>query len=104
MKLNKRNTRILLALAVLLLVTLACATANPSKGVALEATGEVYGFWNGLWDGWTAGIAWLFNLFGGHYGIYEVHNNGNWYDFGFLLGVGAFASGSSTAASSRRNK
>jgi hypothetical protein len=25
--------------------------------------------------------------------IYEVHNNGNWYDFGFMLGVSTVFSG-----------
>ena len=25
--------------------------------------------------------------------VYAYNNNGAWYDFGFLLGVGAFASG-----------
>jgi hypothetical protein len=101
-----KTQKILVIVAVLVLLTLAlsaCGTANPMKGVALEETGKVYGFWNGLWDGMTAGFAFLFNLFGGHYGIYQVHNNGNWYDFGFLLGVGAFAGGSSSAASSRRH-
>ncbi|MEK7470586.1 MAG: hypothetical protein AAB622_01080 [Patescibacteria group bacterium] len=100
---KSKKKLVIVALFLLALALTACATANPLTGVALEQTGKVYGFWNGLWDGWTAGIAFLFNLFGGHYGIYQVHNNGNWYDFGFLLGVGSFAGGSSSAASSRRH-
>jgi len=48
----------------------------------------------------TAIFAFIGNIFGGHFGIYQVHNNGGWYDFGFLLGVGAFAGGASS--SSRR--
>jgi hypothetical protein len=32
--------------------------------------------------------------------IYEVHNNGNWYDFGFVLGV-SVVFGSGARASSR---
>ena len=96
------NKKLLVIVAILVLGTLlltACGTPNPMTNTALESTGKVYGFWNGLWDGMTAIFAFIGNLFGGHYGIYQVHNNGNWYDFGFLLGIGAFASGSSSAAS-----
>ncbi|KKU09773.1 MAG: hypothetical protein UX13_C0031G0012 [Candidatus Woesebacteria bacterium GW2011_GWB1_45_5] len=80
---------ILVALVFLALALTACATTNPFKGVALEETGEVCGFWNGLWDGWTGFFAILASIFGGNYSMYEVHNNGNWYDFGFWLGAGA---------------
>jgi len=34
--------------------------------------------------------------------MYEVHNNGNWYNFGFLLGMAAtWGGGGGGAASSR---
>lgn len=85
------------------LILTACGSPNPMRGTALEETGKVYGFWNGLWDGLTAVLAFIGNLFGGHYGIYQVHNNGGWYDFGFLLGIGAFAKGSTSAVSYRRS-
>ncbi|MFH1295331.1 MAG: hypothetical protein ABIH84_02015 [bacterium] len=98
-----RKLFVFLCLVVLLSMALAaCGTANPMKGVALEETGKVYGFWNGLWDGFTAIFAFIGNLFGGHWGIYQVHNNGNWYDFGFLLGIGGFSGGASSSATSSR--
>ena len=100
---NKKLFALFVLLVGLTLVLSACGTVNPMKNTPLEETGKVYGFWNGLWDGWTAVFAFIGNLFGGHYGVYQVHNNGNWYDFGFLLGVGAFAGGSSSAASRRRS-
>jgi hypothetical protein len=34
--------------------------------------------------------------------IYEVHNSGGWYDFGFMLGIGAFGSGASKAGKRRK--
>ncbi|HCM37895.1 MAG: hypothetical protein UV61_C0015G0004 [Candidatus Gottesmanbacteria bacterium GW2011_GWB1_43_11] len=101
MKKSKLFTLFLVAVLLTVVLT-ACGTTNPMKNVPLEETGQVYGFWNGLWDGWTALFAFIGNLFGGDYGVYQVHNNGNWYDFGFLLGIGAFAGGSSSAASSSR--
>lgn len=103
LKMKSKKQLVIVVLFLLTLALAACATANPMKGVALEQTGKVYGFWNGLWDGMTATFAFIGNLFGGHYGIYQVHNNGNWYDFGFLIGVGAFSGSVGSAASSRRH-
>ena len=37
-----------------------------------------------------------------HINVYEVHNNGNWYDFGFVLGAGILFGGG--AAGGRRRK
>jgi hypothetical protein len=34
------------------------------------------------------------SLFNDNVNIYEVHNNGNWYNFGFMLGVLIVFSGS----------
>ena len=84
-----KNRKVLWLVAVLVIVTLlltACGQPNPMKNVP-DATGHVYGFWNGAWDGLTVGWAFLINLFGGHYGLYEVHNNGGWYDFGYYVGI-----------------
>jgi len=92
----------LFLIALLLTLLTACGTENPMKNVPLDETGQVYGFFYGIWDGWTAVFVFIGNLFGGNHGVYQVHNNGNWYDFGFLLGIGAFASGSTSAARSRR--
>jgi hypothetical protein len=39
----------------------------------------------------TALFAFIGNIFGGHWGIYQVFNNGGWYNFGYLIGIGAFA-------------
>ena len=101
------KTRKILVLAILVvfivLMLTACGTENPMKNIPLEQTGKIYGFWRGLWDGLTATFAFIGNLFGGHYGLYQVHNNGNWYDIGFLLGIGAFAAGGSSTIR-RRNK
>jgi hypothetical protein len=34
--------------------------------------------------------------------MYEVHNNGGWYDFGFVIGAGIIFSGSGRASHKRR--
>jgi hypothetical protein len=84
--------------ALLLLLLGALAGCGGPNNVAHLHTTHIAGFWKGLWDGITAIIAFVISLFGGHVNIYEVHNNGGWYNFGFLLGIGAFTSGSSSVA------
>jgi hypothetical protein len=49
------------------------------------------GFWGGLWHGIIAPITFLVSLFVGGVSIYETHNSGRWYEFGFVLGMGAYA-------------
>lgn len=98
---NKRLF-VLFTLILLALMLTAFGTPNPLTNVPLEETGKVYGFWNGLWDGITAILAFVGNLFGGNYNIYQVHNNGGWYNFGYLFGIGAFAKGATSTTSRRR--
>lgn len=52
-----------------------------------DASGNVAGFWLGLWHGLIAPFAFLFSLFKDDVGIYEAHNNGRWYNFGFIFGL-----------------
>jgi len=74
-------------LAVVLLSFTACA-AGPNEMVDTEnPDGEVAGFWRGLWHGIIAPITFVISLFNDNVSVYEVHNTGGWYDFGFLLGV-----------------
>jgi hypothetical protein len=70
--------------AVLLLA--ACAGPNTVADVP-DAQQSIAGFWSGLWHGFIMPIAFIGSLFDDSIGIYEVHNSGGWYDFGFLLGV-----------------
>lgn len=88
-------------LALLLLA--ACApTANNQVNVP-NAEGKVAGFWQGLWHGIISPVTFVISLFNHSVTVYEVHNNGGWYNFGFLLGIGAFAGGGGSAASRRRS-
>ena len=91
-----------MAVAFLLLALLlpACAPGvNPEVGTAPEI-GRVAGFWQGLWHGFIAPVTFVISLFTDTVNVYEVHNSGNWYDFGFVLGAGILFSGG--GAGSRR--
>ena len=81
----------LAALIVVFVLVLAACAAGPNPEVG--AGDDPAGFWLGLWQGLIAPITFFISLFTDNVNIYEVHNNGNWYDFGFVLGAGLLFSG-----------
>jgi len=89
-----KSLRFVLLAVVLMVVLSACAAgANPAVDVP-SADGDVAGFWLGLWQGIIIPITFIISLFSDTVSIYEVHNNGGWYDFGFVIGAGFFLGGS----------
>ena len=91
-------------LVVALLVLLGGCAAGPNDVVAVGST-HVAGFWLGLWQGVISPITFIISLFNHHVNVYEVHNNGNWYNFGFMLGVSiVFSSGTHSGRAYRRPK
>ena len=66
---------------------------------------DAAGFWLGLWQGLISPITFLISLFNNHVNIYEVNNNGNWYNFGFMVGASiVFGSGPGAGARRRRRR
>lgn len=49
-----------------------------------------YGFWGGLWHGIVAPFDFIASLIWDDVTVYAENNNGHWYAFGFVLGVGGF--------------
>ncbi len=86
-----------------LLLAACAAGANPEAGVP-GTDGDVAGFWLGLWHGLIAPITFIVSLFSDTVNIYEVHNNGNWYNFGFILGAGVWFGGGSQSARMSKNR
>lgn len=60
----------------------------PIMDVSNCVSGKTYGFWSGLWHGWTMTITFIWSLFDDDVAIYAVNNNGAWYNFGFIFGAG----------------
>jgi hypothetical protein len=88
-----RRWKLILLLVLGLLVIAACtAGVNPEIDTA-PPEGDVAGFFMGLWHGFIAPITFFISLFTDNVNLYEVHNNGNWYDFGFVIGAGLLFSG-----------
>ena len=83
---RKRALAMVLVLGSVLLLAACAAGPNDVAGTA-AADGDVAGFWLGLWHGLSVVITFVISLFTDSVSVYEVHNNGGWYDFGFILGL-----------------
>ena len=101
---RKARTYSVLVVVLAALMLSACA-AGPNEMV--DTGPDPAGFWLGLWQGLISPITFLISLFTPEVNIYEVQNNGNWYDFGFMLGVvmafgGGAGGGTASAGRYRR--
>lgn len=92
---------VLLSVLLLVLLSACAAGANPEAGAA-GGGGEVAGFWLGLWQGFITPVTFVVSLFTDAVNIYEVHNSGNWYDTGFVLGVSMVLGGGGGASTRGR--
>jgi hypothetical protein len=88
----KRITAWAVVLAVILVLASCAPGPNDAEKIP-SAKGKVAGFWLGLWHGLISPITFVISLFTKNVRLYEVHNNGGWYNFGFVLGAGLFLSG-----------
>ena len=95
---------VVLILVVLLMALTGCAPGPNKLTGSPDQKGEVAGFWQGLWQGIIAPITFIISLFSDKVDIYEVHNNGGWYNFGFLLGVMIIFGGSGGGAARGRRR
>lgn len=86
------------ALSALLVAVLFTGCADVSPHVEDCITSSPYGFWGGLWHGLILPFAWIGSLFSDNIAIYAYNNNGGWYDFGFVLGVGGLSFGGGKAS------
>jgi hypothetical protein len=77
------------------------AGTNPSVDIP-NIDGDIAGFWTGLWHGLISCVTFVISLFTDKVNIYELHNSGNWYDFGFILGVSIIFGGSARSTKRRR--
>jgi hypothetical protein len=99
--------KIAVLLVGLLLVSVllaGCAAGANDLAGTVNRQGKVAGFWHGLWHGLIAPVTFVISLFSKTVEMYEVHNNGGWYNFGFLLGMMIIFGGGSGGAAARRSR
>jgi hypothetical protein len=99
-----KRTLLLVTLALILVVLGACAAGPNELARTQDDEGEVAGFWKGLWHGFIAPFTFVVSLFSQKVHMYEVHNNGAWYNLGFLLGAAAILGGGGGGAASRSKR
>lgn len=89
----RKRSRVRTIVLVVVVVPVALALAGCAAGPNTAAGGpDPAGFWLGLWQGIICPITFVISLFDDDVSMYEVNNNGGWYDFGFLLGLAIPAS------------
>ena len=84
---NTRRVAVaLLVLMLLAVLVVLPGCAEPNKEEGTSGSDGVAGFWAGLWQGLILPVAFVISLFDEGVGIYEIHNNGNLYNLGFVIG------------------
>lgn len=81
---RRRLAKTLLPLGVVFIAALLIGCEAGDARYTAEAPA---GFLMGLWHGIISVIALIIGIFSDTVQVYERHNTGGWYDFGFLLGV-----------------
>jgi hypothetical protein len=99
----KKITFVIILISIMVLLSACAAGPNELRNTPDE-DGEVAGFWKGIWHGLISPITFVISLFSKSVYVYEVHNNGGWYNFGFLMGASITFGGSGGGAASRRKK
>lgn len=72
-------------IAVAMLIFTGCAHVHPITA-CLPTNETPSGFWFGVWNGLTMTFAFIGSLFDSDITVYDVNNNGNFYNFGFVGG------------------
>jgi hypothetical protein len=88
-----RKLFILFWVVIFVLLLSSCAPGPNQLAKTPNLEGKVAGFWLGVWHGLIAPITFIVSIFSNKVNIYDVHNSGSWYNFGFVLGAGLFLSG-----------
>ena len=70
------------ALVLLSLFLFSCTPGGGASG-----PDDLAGFFMGIWHGWIAPVSLFMGFFNPEIRVYEIHNTGWWYDFGFYMAI-----------------
>ena len=99
-----KHAKVAVIFFLLLILLAGCAPGPNDMANVPNEEGDVAGFWMGLWHGIPSPVMFVISLFNDSVEVYEVHNNGGWYTFGFLLGASIILGGSSGGAAGRKRR
>lgn len=99
---NKK--KILAVILVIAAVVFVSCTAGPNTLAQSVKENKPAGFFLGIWHGLISLFTFIISLFSSKINVYEVYNNGGWYNFGFIIGISIFYGGGSKGAGSKRKK
>ena len=94
--------KIIIAVLLIAAVVFVSCVAGPNVLEQNVKEDKPAGFLLGLWHGFISFFTFIISLFSDKINVYEVYNNGGWYNFGFIIGISIFYGGGSKGASHRR--
>jgi hypothetical protein len=100
----RRRLRLVLSCVLVVGAALLLSSCVPGPNHAAETAANASGFWAGLWHGIIFPVTFFISLFTNDVSVYEVVNNGNWYDFGFFLGIVVIGGGGGVGARRARRR
>jgi len=80
-------------LLMLLLIVLICMLAGCVPGDGSRSIENSAGFFTGLWHGIIVIFSFIGSWFNKNIKLYEICNNGFWYNLGYLFGFGGISFG-----------
>jgi hypothetical protein len=80
------KNKIFTILLVLLVAILTISCADVAHVTFTNPDEHIYGFWGGTWHGMIMFPSFIGSLIWDDIAVYAVHNNGAWYNFGFVGG------------------
>lgn len=79
------KTKLGILLVIILLMSITLTGCLPGDGKRTET--KPGNFLTGIWHGWVAPLSIIVGIFDKDIRVYEVHNTGWWYDFGFYIAI-----------------
>ncbi|MGH2692240.1 MAG: hypothetical protein ACRDHM_07020 [Actinomycetota bacterium] len=98
--LRRQVVFLLAVIGAALLLSSCAAERNPVVGTGEDSPGFLMGLWHGIIIFFT----FVISLFTDDVSVYEVANDGNWYDFGFFFGLMISLGGSGAGARRRKRR
>ena len=97
-----KTGKVLALCAMLVLMMVVLSGCVPGDGTSTAE--KPAGFFWGVWHGWIAPVSLVISLFKPDIGIYEVYNNGFWYDLGFYMAIVSGFGGLTLSRKKRRHR